>query len=99
MSLITDVNVIMGEEKSITPKVPESTALLIPKGKEKDIVQDIELAASVEAPVEINQVLGTVRMSIDGEEIGSYPLTSPRYIERITVKSVIISLLKSLCGK
>ncbi len=99
LSLITDVNVIMGEEKSITPKVPESTALLIPKGKEKDIVQDIELAASVEAPVEINQVLGTVRMSIDGEEIGSYPLTSPRYIERITVKSVIISLLKSLCGK
>ena len=97
MSLIKDVNIIMGEERSITPQIPQSTDILIPKGKEKDLVQDIELAASVEAPVEINQVLGTVKLSIDGEEIGSYELTAPHYVERITGKSVFIKLLSSLC--
>ena len=97
-SLIKDVNVIMGEEKTVTPKIPDSTDILIPKGKEKDLVQDIELAASVEAPVEINQVLGKVKIIIDGETVGTYDLTSPRYIERITVKSVFIKLIKSLCA-
>ena len=38
-ALITNVNVIMGEERVLTPQLPSVTGVLIPKGRESDIVQ------------------------------------------------------------
>ncbi len=96
-SLITDVHVRMGVDRTIRPQLPDSTAVLIPKGKENAIVQDIKLAAEVEAPVETGQVLGTVTVSADGETLGTYTLTAPHYVERITLRSVIAALLGTLC--
>ena len=95
-SLITDVNVLMGEERILTPQIPSAASVLIPKGREKDVVQDIKLAASVQAPVESNQVLGTVNVTLDGETIGSYSLTAPHYVERLTFSEVYRRLLAVL---
>lgn len=95
--LIADVNVIMGEERKIAPQIPSVTPVLIPKGREKDIVQDVEMAASVEAPVEKGQTLGTVTVSLDGEVLGKYNLTSPGYVNRLTFKTVFCRLLAVLC--
>ena len=50
-SLITDVNIIMGEERTVTPQISGNAKFLIPKGKAKDLKQEIDLAAAVEAPV------------------------------------------------
>ncbi len=96
-SLITDVNVLMGEEKTITPQTPPATSVLIPKGREKDILQDVELAASVEAPVESNQTLGTVTVSLDGEVLGKYNLTAPYYVDRLSFFTVFCRMLSVLC--
>ena len=98
-SLVTDVNVLMGEERVLTPQIPPSTSVLIPKGREGDIVQDIELATSVEAPVESNQTLGTVTVSLDGEVLGKYNLTSPHYVDRLSFTTVFCRLLSVLCKK
>ena len=87
-SLITDVAVTMGEERFLTPQIPAAANVLIPKGREKDIKQDIKLSVSVEAPVESGQVLGNVDVSLDGETIGTYSLTAPHYVERLTFSSV-----------
>lgn len=97
--LIADVNVIMGEERKIVPQIPQVTPVLIPKGREKDIVQDVEMAATVEAPVEQGQMLGTVTVSLDGEVLGKYNLTSPDYVARLTFKTVFCRLLAVLCKK
>lgn len=86
--LITDVAVTMGEERSLTPQIPAAASVLIPKGREKEIKQDIKLSVSVEAPVESGQVLGNVDVSLDGETIGTYSLTAPHYVERLTFSSV-----------
>lgn len=87
-SLITDVAVKMGEERTLTPQIPAAASVLIPKGREKDIKQDIKLSVSVEAPVESGQVLGNVDVSLDGETIGTYSLTAEHYVERLTFSSV-----------
>ena len=92
-SLITDVSVTMGEERTITPQIPAAASVLVPKSREKDIVQDIKLAVSVEAPVESGQVLGHVDVSLDGQTIGTYQLTAPHYLERLTFGEVFRRLI------
>lgn len=96
-SLITDVNVLMGEERMLTPQVLPAQTVLVPKGREGDIVQDIEITTTVEAPVESGQKLGCVKISLDGEVLGEYGITAPHYVERITFSSVFIKMLGALC--
>lgn len=96
-SLITDVNVISGEQKVLTPQIPSATAVLIPKGKEKDLTQDIQLTTAVEAPVESNQTLGKVTISLDGEVVGEYNLTSPHYVEKLSFLVVFKRMIAILC--
>lgn len=98
-SLITDVNVLGGEERSIKPQLPPSTSVLIPKGREKDVRQEISLTTAVEAPVESNQTLGSVKISLDGELLGEYSITAPHYVEKLSFSTVFKRLLGALCKK
>lgn len=96
-SLITDVNIIMGEERTLTPQISGDSKFLIPKGKAKNLTQEIDLAAAVEAPVESNQTLGTVTVKLDGQKLGEYKLTAPHYVERLSFKTVFVRLICSVC--
>lgn len=96
-TLITDVNIIMGEEKKITPQISGGSQFLIPKGKEKDLTQEINLAAAVEAPVESNQTLGTVTVKLNGNKLGEYRLTAPHYVERLSFGTVFRRMICSVC--
>lgn len=95
--LIADVNVLTGEERTLTPQIPPSASVLIPKGRENDIRQDIELMTAVEAPVESGQTLGKVKITLDGKLLGEYILTAPHYVERLTFKTVFMRMLAALC--
>ena len=97
--LIADVNILRGEERKITPQTPPVTTVLIPKGREKDIVQDVQLAAEVEAPVESGQTLGKVTVRLDGEVLGEYNLTAPHYVDRLSFGMVFCRLLAVICKK
>lgn len=96
-SLITSVNIIKGEEKTLTPQISGGSQFLIPKGKQKSITQEIDLAAAVEAPVESNQTLGTVTVKLDGKRLGEYKLTAPHYVEKLSFKTVLIRMICSIC--
>ena len=96
-SLITNVNIIKGEEKTLTPQISGGFGFLIPKGKQKNITQEIDLAAAVEAPVESNQTLGTVTVKLDGKKLGEYKLTAPHYDEKLSFKTVFIRMICSIC--
>ena len=96
-SLITDVNIIMGEERTLTPQISGDSKFLIPKGKAKNLTQEIDLAAAVEAPVESNQTLGTVTVKLDGQKLGEYKLTAAHYVERLSFKTVFARLICSVC--
>ena len=96
-SLITNVNIIKGEEKTLTPQISGGFGFLIPKGKQKNITQEIDLAAAVEAPVESNQTLGTVTVKLDGKKLGEYKLTAPHYVEKLSFKTGFIRMICSIC--
>lgn len=96
-SLITDVNIINGQERTIKPQISSNSQFLIPKGKENKLTQEIDLAAAVEAPVESNQTLGTVTVKLDGKKLGEYKLTAPHYVDKIDFLTVFKRLLCSIC--
>lgn len=93
-SQLAEVNIKNGRERTVMPQLPASFSVLIPKGRENDIVQDVSLAASVEAPVESGQKLGKIDISLDGELLGSYVLSAPHYVEKNTFFSVLTDYLK-----
>lgn len=94
-SLIPDVSVINGVAESISPKIPQAKPILIEKGREGDITQTIDLAVDVAAPVEQGQVLGTVTFMLDDETLGKYNLTSPEFVDKLSLKIVFMRLISA----
>lgn len=94
-SLIPDVSVINGVAESISPKIPQAKPILIEKGREGDIAQTIDLAVDVAAPVEQGQVLGTVTFMLDDETLGKYNLTSPEFVDKLSLKIVFMRLISA----
>lgn len=95
LSLIPDVGVINGVIESISPKIPQAKPILIEKGREGDITQTIDLAIDVAAPVEQGQVLGTVTFMLDDETLGKYNLTSPEFVDKLSLKIVFMRLISA----
>lgn len=96
-SLITDVNVLGGTTDKITPQVAEKKFVVVEKGKEDKITSVPELAIDVEAPVEQNQVLGTVKFMLGETEVGSINLCAPEAVEKMTFSDYLIRFITSLC--
>lgn len=95
-SLIPAVGVIGGVEKSIQPVIPKTEPLLIEKGRDKEMTQNIDLALDVQAPVEEGQILGTVKFKIGDEEVGSYNLTAPSHIGKLTFRIVFERIIEAI---
>lgn len=83
LTQIAPVNVVSGVTETITPSVSPVSPLLIPKGAQGKIVQKIELAVDVEAPVEEGQVLGKVLLTLDDETLGTYDLIAPQAVKKM----------------
>lgn len=98
VSLIPDVAVINGVTDKITPQMGEIRPVLLGKGKEEEIVQTIDLAASVAAPVEQGQVLGTVTFTLGDEVLGKYKLTAPEEIKPLTFKIIFVRILRAIAS-
>lgn len=95
-ALIPEVGVIGGVSKSIKPVIPKAEAILVEKGREKEITQNIDLAVDVQAPVEKGQILGTVVFKIGEEEVGRYNLTAPEFIEKLTFRIVFERMVAAI---
>lgn len=96
LTQIAPVNVVSGVEETILPSVSAVEPILIPKGAQAKIVQKIELAVDVEAPVEAGQVLGEVRLELDGEVVGTYSLIAPQAVKEMDFWSAIKKFFQSM---
>lgn len=95
-SLIPDVGVIGGVTESITPQLPEINPVLIEKGRDADIMQTVDLAVDVAAPVEKGQVLGTVTFKLGDNIIGKYNITAPEKVDALTFGIVFRRVVKAI---
>ncbi|MCL2531502.1 MAG: D-alanyl-D-alanine carboxypeptidase [Oscillospiraceae bacterium] len=95
-NLITPVRVLRGEDRYITPVLPGGMPILVPRGSEDDLQQNIELALDVQAPVVGGQVLGRITVMLGDEVVGEYTLTAPRAVQELRFLVMLQRLINAL---
>ncbi len=93
---IPPVKVLKGTENTVEVVSHPSKQVVIKKGEEAKIEYKVEVVNDVMAPVALGQSLGRVVMSIDGREIGSYPLTAAKYVGKLTFWVAFSSFWRSV---
>lgn len=98
-SLITEVNVLYGEQEVIKPVTEKPGSILVERNMKDKIEQRVDICVDVEAPVEKNQTLGKVYFEIDGEKIGECAILNPERVERRGLWFVFTILWSSFTKK
>lgn len=98
-SLITEVNVLYGEQEIIKPVTEKPGSILVERNMKDKIEQRVDMCVDVEAPVEKNQTLGKVYFEIDGEKIGECAILNPERVERRGLWFVFTILWSSFTKK
>lgn len=90
------VKVLHGVLPFVTVKNDEIPGVLVTKGSEENIKQNVEMAADVEAPVELGQILGKVTITLEGEKIGEYSIRASCEVKRMNFINALARMLRAL---
>lgn len=95
---LTPIPVLHGLEEFVEVEAGSLGTLLVKKGEEKQIECEVELAKDVEAPVAVGQILGTVRLTKNGEVLATYPIRAKTEVKRMRFGDAYKRLLTALCA-
>lgn len=92
------IKVILGMEDTVNVVMPEMKvdAQVIKKGQKPVVEQKVELAEDLKAPVEMGQIVGQVRILMDGSELACYDLKAEKAVPRRTFGKAFGDLLKKI---
>jgi D-alanyl-D-alanine carboxypeptidase (penicillin-binding protein 5/6) len=76
--------------------VTELTPILVKKGAETKIVQEIELAEKLTAPVDEGQIVGEIKFKNGDEVISSVKIKTAEGVEKAEFLDIFINLLKAV---
>lgn len=84
----------MGDVEEINLGILTDAVITIPRGQRKNLKANFELTRQLEAPITKGEVLGTVFLQLDGEDIAQYPLVSLQEISEGGIFSRFIDYIK-----
>ena len=94
-----NIEISKGMQKNISADCNgEAIDLLLPKGKQKDVTQNIEINESIEAPIKTGDVIGKAVFSLDGKQIGELPIYSANTVEKVTFLNALSLIIASAMG-
>ncbi len=79
-----DITIVNGVAHTLPTDNGLSGHVLIPKGRAADVVAEVSMAESIEAPVECGQAVGSIRLTLDGAELGKYSIVTTDGTEKIS---------------
>lgn len=90
------VSVISGRKDFIDITLPELTPLLVKKGEKENINVSVELCDNVEAPVNKNQTLGTVKIILDKKVVAEHRIVAKEEIKELNLFDSVLKILNFL---
>lgn len=75
-----------------------SFSCVLGKGKAASVTEEITINKSAAAPLSVGDIVGEVTYTLDGEVIGSVPVTVSESVERIGYLDIIYRMFLSLIG-
>lgn len=92
------IPVALGTSPFATVTLGEGSALLVEKGKASALSQTLELPASLSAPVEQGQQLGTLVVSDGGTVLAKIPLLAEEAVPKLTYGQLVLRLFSRTFG-
>lgn len=80
--IIKQVGINKGIEHSVNAILETDSGILIKKGQDKNIEQQLEIPDTISAPIEQGEVLGTIVYRLNGEEIGNVNIIAEKSVKR-----------------
>ncbi len=80
--IIKQVGINKGIEHSVNAILETDSGILIEKGQDKNIEQQLEIPDTISAPIEQGEVLGTIVYRLNGEEIGNVNIIAEKSVKR-----------------
>ena len=90
---------ILGGVKDTCPGMYGSYSVLLPKGKSKSVQQEILFDSNLEAPVEKDRRIGTVRYLCEGEILAECEIKAAERIDKIGFLRLFEKMLGIFCLK
>jgi D-alanyl-D-alanine carboxypeptidase (penicillin-binding protein 5/6) len=86
--VVKNVEISKGISSTVEAVFESDSGVLIEKGQESNVVQDIKLEENIVAPVTEGQVLGEVSYSLNGEVIATSNIVAKNDVEKINLFSM-----------
>ena len=68
--------IFMGDRETVDLGINQSTPITIPRGQAKNLQANFELNKRLEAPLAKGEVVGTLYLQLEGQDVASYPLVT-----------------------
>jgi len=95
---IAPVPVLLGKTGSLQPVLENKTYMLLQKSEVQNLDYDIQLAEKLSAPISAGQEVGTVSVTLNGQEVARLSLTAPDAIAKRTPLDIFIEMFAILFG-
>lgn len=87
--VIGNVTVEKGIEKEVNAMLNGNCGVLLKKGSENNVVQNVNLPQKISAPVEKGQKIGQVTYSIDGKLLQTVDIISDKEVKKESLMNVV----------
>lgn len=92
------IEISKGVEKTVTPEAEGKVELLMKKGLQDEIEREIVINDNITAPIFAGDKIGSVKLMLQGEQVGEIPITSANTVDKISFFNSFISVLQAaLC--
>lgn len=93
---LNPVPVLKGQSTHVEVQADTPTPLLLEKGVEGKVQNEIVLDADLQAPVLAGQTVGTWRLTVGGQIVGEYPIRTVRAVPEVTFRWAYGLLMEAL---
>ena len=89
------IEVECGMNNSVDVSAETIPGVVVPKGREGDVVCEAVLETLLTAPVEQGQTVGKITCTLDGETLAEIPVCAASAVEELTLSSALQYLLRA----